>query len=315
MPDKELLLKLCGLSAPTGRETAVADALGDCLSDCETRVDCSGNLLIHCPGNGSRVMITAPMDEAGFIVKSWKNGFAKPEPVGKFGPAQAFGRPVAVAGQTGVVGVCPIHLAENKNVYPKTLTLELPEEAVPGEFGALCAPPMWFGQEQGLLCGRAAAARAALCVMAELARGFAGGSDLWLVAAARGGLGGVGARTAAESIRPAFAIILQGMPKEGVFDPGEDPELYLPVLDSGAVHDTALLDLLRKTADTLKITLRIPKERPAVPASAVAQLCGGIRTAAIGLPARLMGSESEYCRMRDVEALSTLLATAAGLIK
>ncbi len=304
----DLIEKLVQIDAPTGRETPMRSFLSAYLNGkCEFYIDTLGNVIAHKKGDGRKLMITAPMDEPTFLIKKGEKPYYKFETVGKAGAAQLFGRKLKFDGKKGVIAVCPVHLSSGDDKLPKTdsLYFECYDEPEQGAFGVFDSEFFTWGKNGGMIGGKALSSRACIAALLKILE-ITGEADLWLVFAARGNLNAGGVKAAAETIKPDIVIVVQGN-ECGTLDPDKEPELGLPIIDSGAVHDEELLNEIKFSAETLGIKTSIPATRPTCPAGAVAQCAGGIKTAFLALPTRLPGSDTESCRKKDVEALSKLL--------
>ena len=306
----ELIQKLVAIDAPTGREAPMRTFLGDVLKGkCEYFIDTLGNVIAHRQGNsGSRkLMLTAPMDEPTFLLKKGEKPFYKFETVGKAGAAQLFGRKLRFDGKKGVVAVCPVHLSGGDDKLPKTdsFYFECYDEPEQGTFGVFDSNFFTWGKDNSFIGGKVLSSRAAIAALLKTLD-EPGEADLWLVFAACGNLNAGGVKAAAEIIKPGIAIVVQGY-ESGALDPDKDPELGLPIIDSGAVHDEELLNEFNAAAETLGVKTIAPAARLNCPAGVVAQCAGGIKTAFLALPTRLLGSDTESCRKKDIEALLKLL--------
>lgn len=312
----ELIEKLCAVCAPTGREADMRDALCGLLKGkCELLTDNSGNLIAHRRGEGKRIMITAPMDEPSFIVKSGDKGFSKLDFITRVPTSALLGKQLRVGEKTGTAGITPIHLDSERDKLPKTdsVYFDFPSAPEPGSFGCFCGGAERFGRDGGLIRCRAAGSRALLAVLLMLAD-CESSADLWLVFAAKGNISAAGALTAASTVLPEYAIILSTIDNGGAFDLSAKPRLALPLIDSGAVHNTALVDSLKQAAEKAETETYLPKDRQYCPASALAQREGGIKTAALLLPIRLKNTDAEYFRLADAEGAQRLLAAALTAI-
>ncbi|MDO9546725.1 MAG: hypothetical protein Q7J07_08255 [Pelolinea sp.] len=84
-PDFELLERLTAVPGVPGREEPTAEIIRSSLPSkiSECSVDRLGNLVVHIPGKGKRVMLAAHMDEVGLIVQRiLPSGFLKIERLG-----------------------------------------------------------------------------------------------------------------------------------------------------------------------------------------------------------------------------------------
>lgn len=126
----QLLKKICELPGAPGFEEKIRNFILDQISDTADKVeiDNMGNLIAikyAADKNSKNVMVTAHMDEIGFIVNHIDdNGFVRFHPLGGFDPKTLTAQRVIIHGKQDVVGVMgtkPIHVmpAEEKNKMPK----------------------------------------------------------------------------------------------------------------------------------------------------------------------------------------------------
>lgn len=81
----ELLQKLTACISPSGRENGVRNIIENELKEVcdEIYTDTLGNLICHKKGNGKKLMLSAHMDEIGFMVNYIdENGFARFSTIG-----------------------------------------------------------------------------------------------------------------------------------------------------------------------------------------------------------------------------------------
>lgn len=115
----ETLKELCLLDGTSGREEKVREyIISKIEGKCEYKVDPMGNVLAFKKGKkkaGNKVMLSAHMDEVGFIVTYiCDNGFLKFTSVGGIDSKVVAGRAVTVGENevTGIVGNKALHLTE-----------------------------------------------------------------------------------------------------------------------------------------------------------------------------------------------------------
>ncbi|MFW5762302.1 MAG: M42 family metallopeptidase [Cyclobacteriaceae bacterium] len=125
-----LLKKICELPGAPGFEHRIRNFLIEQLNDVADKIeiDNMGNLLaikLAKQDDAKNVMVTAHMDEIGFIVNHIDdNGFVRFHPLGGFDPKTLTAQRVIVHGEQDLIGVMgskPVHVmhAEEKNKMPK----------------------------------------------------------------------------------------------------------------------------------------------------------------------------------------------------
>ncbi len=108
--------QLCMADGISGREEQVRERIIRRIDGhCEWKVDARGNLLCHKKGKNpaaKKVMITAHMDEAGFMLTGIRpDGLLSFANVGDLDSRVVLGKAVRIDGKTiGVIGTKPIHL-------------------------------------------------------------------------------------------------------------------------------------------------------------------------------------------------------------
>lgn len=112
----DLLKRLCCVDATSGDEGNIRDIiLSEINGCCEIKTDFSGNILAEKRGKSRskvRVMLDAHTDEVGLIISGiTQEGFLKFQTLGGIETAALFGRRVIINGKLrGVIGLKPIHL-------------------------------------------------------------------------------------------------------------------------------------------------------------------------------------------------------------
>ena len=179
--------QLCMADGISGREDQVRERIIRRIDGhCEWKVDARGNLLCHKKGKNpaaKKVMITAHMDEAGFMLTGIRpDGLLSFANVGDLDSRVVLGKAVRIDGKTiGVIGTKPIHL-QTKDEQDRPVpfdklyidigasTRESAQQAV-----ALGAQITFAGEGtaafgDGYLTGKAMDSRALCALLAELLR-------------------------------------------------------------------------------------------------------------------------------------------------
>lgn len=243
---KETLRKLLQISSPSGREYPMIEYLKEeCEKYCaEVYEDPFGNLVCHYPGQGKKLMLTAHVDELGFIIKSIsKDGFLHFVPVGGHVQKQLEARQVTVNGNIpGVIGAKAGHLTppeEASKITPAnemiidvgaTSDAEVREMGIGiGSYASMRDNYMEM-QNPDYICARTLDDRAGIAVMLELMKSLKQEEivhDLYLVFTLQEEIGRRGAEAAVNNICPDVAIALDTMPCGDY--PGHNWQRDLPV--------------------------------------------------------------------------------------
>lgn len=228
-----LLRRLVESDGISGCEEKVRDAMLDELKNhCKnTEVDGLGNLIATCEGrsSGPRIMLAAHMDEVGLFVKHIRpdgylafelSGFVDPNIL----PSQwvristARGKMVR-----GVIGTKAAHFAKEespKKGGKESLLIDIGARSRDevGEMGVRAGDFATY--DRGLILsengkyfiGKSLDNRIGCMVMIESLKEIENAGNLYAVATVREEIGGIGARAAANRIKPEIAIVLDGLP-------------------------------------------------------------------------------------------------------
>jgi len=117
----EEIKELTSLDGPSGYEYKVRNYLKEKLpKDFDIFIDRIGNLVAKKEGNKPRVLVTAHMDEVGFIVQHiTEEGFIKFSPIGGWDDRIVLGMPVKILGNEDVIGVVstiPPHVLKQEDL-------------------------------------------------------------------------------------------------------------------------------------------------------------------------------------------------------
>ena len=245
-----LVKELCLLNGVSSGEDEVRDFLiqqARPYAD-HLRVDALGNLIVFKRGEkatGSKLMLTAHMDEVGFIVKDiTEEGYLKFAPVGGIDPRVVIGKRVSVGDRRvpGVIGLKPYHLVsgEEEKTVPKfeDLTIDIgatsreDAEAVAalGDLVAFVSDAVEFGN--GMLKAKAIDDRVGCAILLQLLKEELP-LDCTFVFSVQEEVGTRGAFGAAFSVSSEIALVLEGTTAADL--PGTDAHRRVAVLGGGPV--------------------------------------------------------------------------------
>ncbi len=341
MADMLLLERLCRANGISGDEGAVRDIILDEIISYadEINIDPLGNLLLFKKGANTpanRLMISAHMDEVGFIVTHiCDDGLLKIETVGGINNSAVFAKQVLV-GKNAIPGsVCsaPIHLVSNeqRKKYPpcSELTVDIgaadKEEALkyvrPGDSVVFDSV---YENKNGRIIGKALDDRFGCLVLIGMIKSDLP-YDMHFAFCVQEEVGLRGSTAAAYTIAPDCAIVIEATTAADI--PGSENEQKVCCVGGGAVvsfmdrstiYDRKLYDL----AFSLAKENDIPVQTKSViaggnDAGAIHKSRGGVRTAAVSVPCRYLHSSSGLISTDDANAVEALVrrlaeAVAAG---
>ena len=327
----ELLKTLCLIDGPSGCEDAVRDFVRGYVKEYadEIKEDSIGNLFVLKKGKKRRqapLMVCAHMDEVGIIVKEiTSDGYIKFDFVGGVDRRVAIGKRVLIGKKRipGVIGLKAVHLTtkEERKKAPKLSELCIDigcekkssaEKLVsPGDFGVFDSPFKALGENR--IKARAIDDRAGCAVMLKLI-GEELSYDTWFVFTVQEEVGCRGAVSAAYTVNPEFALVLESTTAADI--PSSEGALrvcslgngaVIGCMDGGTIYDKKLFALLRKIAEEKGMKWQM-KSRVAggTDAKSIHVSRNGVRTTSLSVPTRYIHSPSCVADVRDIETVLVL---------
>ncbi len=319
---RERLLELCRLNGDSGLEDAVRAYIRTQVLPYADPIeeDPAGNLMAFKRGtsSGKTVMVSAHMDEVGFIVKSiHPDGTLRFAPVGgivdKILPAMRV--TVGEHALPGVISMPPPHMGRDKILKPSDLVVDIGAEnreqaeklTYPGDFIAYAGEPVFFGD--GILKAKALDDRLGCAVMLELLReDFP--CDIWYAFTVQEEIGS-GAMTAAYRLKPDAGLVIEcttaadlpfvkGALRTCSFGGGA----AIPTADSGTLYHPALVHTAREAATKAGISWQDKLTiAGGTDAKHISQSGYGVPMVAISAPGRYLHSPVSCVKWSDAEAV------------
>jgi tetrahedral aminopeptidase len=332
----DLLKTLCELPGIGGREDAVISFVREQMNDLvdEISVDRMGNVVgVKHGSGGPTVMLSAHMDEIGFVVKHIDDkGFLRLQPVGGFDPRVLPAQRVIVHGFKGdqLRGVLttqakPIHLlAGSEMKAPKLdeffvdigLSGEEAKERV--ELGDMVTMDRTVERVGNNVISKSLDDRVSVFVMLEALRSLGNASPestIVAVASVQEEVGLRGARTSAFNTDPDIGVALDvtlaldipgGAEQDSVTRLGEGAAIK--ILDSSHISNHKLVKHFRQIAtdNDVKHQLEI-LPRGGTDAGAMLLARGGLPVITLSLPTRYIHTVNEMASVSDIQATIQLL--------
>ncbi len=320
------LKTLCMTSSVSGREEAIREKIKDMISPYidECKTDNLGNLIAvryGCGENRKKLMLCAHMDEIGFIVTFIEDkGFIRIAPIGGIHfSASAFSNVVSERGINGVLipegGVKPADYKADKfliDIGCKSRK-EAEKKVKIGDF--FVVSPSLTRLQGKRVCGRPLDDRIGCAVMLNIAKKLSQdnvGCDIYYVFSVQEEVGCRGAKPAAFSLSPDYAIVydvtgtgdsLGAEPMECAIGNGA----AIKIKDSSVICNIEVIDLLRRAAEEENIKHQLEILTYGGTDTSSIQMSGaGTRAGALSIPTRYIHSGVEMLDMSDAEACSEL---------
>ncbi|OPX43633.1 putative aminopeptidase YsdC [Ruminiclostridium hungatei] len=329
-----LIKELTDLNGVSGNENEVREFIISKIEGlCDSyKVDSIGNIIAFKKGGGGKlkVMLSAHMDEVGFIVSGHsEKGFIRFKAVGGIDDRILPGKKVIVGKKrlSGVIGAKPIHqqereerekIAKIRNLYIDigADSKEEAEKLAPlGEFIAFDSDFVKFGND--CIKAKALDDRVGCAVLIEaLKHSF--DFELYACFTVQEEVGLRGAQVAAYNVMPDVALVIEGTTCADV--PEVDKHEYSTVLGNGAALtimdrtcycDRELVQYLYDVAVNNGIKVQYKQTTTGGNDAGQIQRTGnGVKTASISVPCRYIHSPVSVMSGRDYEAVERLTVAA-----
>lgn len=320
----DLLKQLCLLGGISGDEYAVREFIINEIKDfCEYKVDNLGNIICFKKGENTpkrRIMLDAHLDEVGLIISSiTESGYLKFQTVGGIDTAALMLRRVLINGKiNGVIGGKPFHLldADSRKKLPKTDDLyidigaktkaEALEKVSLGDSAVIVSDFEILGE---CVKSKALDDRIGCLVLIKLLKEYEK-YDFYATFTVQEEVGLRGAKTAAFSVKPDFAIALDSTTAADIVGTAEDSKVCIQgkgaavsFMDKATIYDKSLY-----TAAINSGILCQPKAAVAGGNNAGSiRLSGnGVRTLALSAPCRYIHSANSIVNIKDIESMLSL---------
>jgi endoglucanase len=340
MSDNEisnLLKRLSETHGPSGYEDDVRKAIASEIRRCNEKpwVDSLGNVYAEIKGTskGPRVMVSAHMDEVGFIVKYVEeSGFLRFGIIGGIDPKVLPAQRILIRGSVPVIGVIgskPPHILTPDEVKKPVELGELyidigasSRETVNklgvdiGTTGTFDVP-FRHTASGSMVVGKALDDRAGCAAALRLLESVSKNpppSTVVFAFTVQEELGMRGATVAATSVLPDVALVFEttvaadspdALPKDRILDVGKGPAIR--VMDKSMITQRLMCEYLKKTAQTHRIPYQIHVSLGGGTDAGSIHLRGkGIPTGVLSTPCRYLHGPSLMLDLQDLENLIKL---------
>ncbi len=317
-----LLMEMLKTNSPSGCEDEMRDLILNEVKDMEHFVDSMGNVIVHKPGKGKRVLITAHMDEVGFIVsKITDSGAVKFKTVGGILTTVLLGKKVTIGKDRvpGITGFKAIHLqsgGERDNMLSTgdiVIDIGAKDKASAerrvkvGDYGTFESEAVEYGDN--LLKCKGLDDKVGCAALLELLKTDTD-LDLYASFTVQEEVGCRGSIIAANYVKPDIAIVFEGTTCSDVFGTPEEKTVThlgsgcaLTAMDNAAVADREMFELAKKVAEKEGIPYQVKRTTMGGTDAGSIQRSGmGVKTVVISTPCRYIHSAVCVMNKKDFEA-------------
>lgn len=321
----KLLEKLTQSMGVSGYENEVRDIICEEIKKyCdEIDIDAMGNVIAHKKGKGKRVMLAAHMDEIGVIATFIDDkGFIRFSKIGGIVVKELSARRVRFAnGTVGVIGCEETDKITIDKLYIDIGATSREEAEKLVKIGDVAAFVGEYHEDNNRVVSKALDNRAGCYILIEAMKKLQKNkNDLYFVFTSQEEVGLRGAKTAAYTIAPEYAIAID------VTDTGDTPSApkmavklgggaAIKVMDRSILCDIDVREAMIAAAKKLKADYQLEiMTDGGTDAGAIHLSRDGAKTGGISLPVRYIHSVSETACVSDITSCIKLLAKTADML-
>lgn len=337
--DMNLLKKLCLANGVSSGEEEIRKIILseiDGFAD-DVNVDRNGNIIVFKRGKQrakNKLLLSAHMDEVGFIITSINSdGTLNVDEVGGIDRRVVNGKSVKLctSGLSGVFGIKPIHLSsgESRNEIPKFPSMYIDIGAKDKEdalkniaLGELAAFEGFYEENEQSIITKAIDDRAGCLVLIEMIKSTLP-YDMYFSFVVQEEVGLRGAKTAAYTVDPEFAIVVETTTAADIPNVDDCKQVcrlgegaVISFMDRRTVYDRVLYKEAFKAAERAGVKAQAKQAvAGGNDAGVISTSNGGVRTIAVSLPCRYLHAPHTTAYKSDLDAVfktvSELAKTAA----
>jgi len=313
--NNDLLLKLCTVYGPSGREEAIRNMILDEIKDHIDgyEVDALGSLIAHKKGPGKKMMLAGHMDQIGLMVTHiTKEGFLYFSPIGGKSPMNCLGTRFVFA--NGTIGTAACERLDNpKDIELSKMYIDIgarDEEDAKKQVkvGDVCVYAGEAVINGGAVISPALDDRVGCFIMIEALKQIKNPAyDMYFVFTTQEEVGLRGARTSAYAIEPDYGLafdvtISADTPKARKFPSKMYGGAAIKLKDASLLCHPKVISHLEKCAEDAGIKYQYEiLEMGGTDSGAIHVNKGGVPSGVISVATRYVHSANEMCAVSDVE--------------
>ena len=315
---KDTLLTLLSIPGPSGSEGACADYIEETVRPYVDQIDrdVMGNLICikHAAEGARRVMLTAHMDEIGFIVTAIEErGFLRVTNIGGVNPKVTTASHVVM--KSGAQGVLFTEAGSSNDALFIDIGASSKEEAEKkaqvGDWAVVRGVVSDMGDK---IAAPYLDDRSGCAVLIETLKRLKNSKDeIIAVFTTQEEVGLRGAKITAERLRPALAICLEGTPADDNFTAPDEAQgalkkgVQIRFRDGSMVAHPGLVAFARRVAEENNIPHQCAvRTGGGTNGGSIHLAPGGVPTLVLGIPVRYAHTHYGYSAAADVDAAIAL---------
>lgn len=338
MTDFKLLEKLCTVEGISGDEGSVREIIINEIKPFadEIKTDNLGNIIVFKKGKNrakAKLMLSAHMDEVGFMVTDiTSDGYLKFDEVGGLDRRVVLGKTVTVGKNkvNGVIGVKPIHLSKSdeRTAVPKYGEMYIDIGATSKNdalrvvsYGDSVNFNSIYENNGYTIKSKAIDDRFGCLALIELIKSELE-YDMHFVFAVQEEVGLRGAKVAAYSVDPEFAIVVETTTAADIAGVEETRQVcnlgdgaVISVMDRRTIYDKRMSEMAFECAEETGAKAQYKRAVAGGNDSGVIhQSRGGVKTLAISLPCRYLHSSVTVANVSDCDDIIKIVSALANKI-
>ena len=317
----ELLEKLVSVYGPSGDESLISATIRQEIGEYvdEITTDALGNLIARKKGNGKKIMISAHMDQIGFIITDIdKEGFLRFGNVGGISPDISLSQRVIFKnGTIGAIFSEPLEKPSERKLENMYIDIGAKDKEEAGKMvgiGDMCIYYSPFSHNDNVVFTPYLDDRVGCFVAIEALKRLSNSeNDLYFVFSVQEEVGLRGARTAAYGIEPDFGIAVDvtahgDTPKAKRFAVGLHKGAAIKVKDNSIISHPSVRNSLIDIAKNKNIPYQLEVlEFGGTDSGAIHVTKTGVPSGVISIPTRYVHSTVEMASKEDIENSIALL--------
>lgn len=317
----ELLKKLTKEFGPSGNEGNIRDLIKSEIEGCvdSFQEDALGNLIARKKGNGKKIMISAHMDQIGFIVTDIdKDGFLRFGNIGGISPTVSLSQRVIFQnGTIGAINSEPVEDSSKLELNKMYIDIGAKNKEDAEKYvsvGDMCIYCSEFSDNENVVFTPYLDDRVGCFIAIEALKTIKENvNDLYFVFSVQEEVGLRGAKTAAYSIEPDLGIAVDvtthgDTPKAKLFAVGLHKGAAIKVKDNSVISHPLVRESLKKIAKEKNIPYQLEVlEFGGTDAGAIHTSKIGVPSGAISIPTRYVHSTIEMASKEDIKNCILLL--------